>query len=336
MKLDRNELAAEMLVNQLQTARVGIIVRGLVGVNPGQVTALAASKLKYPLYVAVVGDYPTSNSEMNITLTDNIESAVAWRNLPSLAGKIIVFIQNESRKSHSLSDFDILTARDLARYLLDIAKQNLDANEPQIKFWEALKQETATFPLPMIEDFVQAVYHDKDNPEVIPNNLWRLGLLRDEAILDKNKEVTERLRRNRDLIEKMGQLSEQTRRRIGSVLIQAKGEAAQRLRTAFSLVKAFYFRGNLEDVLRQLDFATVEQLLETGRPLPTMPLLEPVEFESDPEMPEVDQIEEEREDYKVIAPEKPLRGKALQQAVADCVVRGDPEAQQGLHELGEF
>lgn len=335
MKLDRNELTAETLVNQLQTTQVGVIVRGLSGVDPGLITSLAAAKLNYPLHVAVVGDYSMTASP-NITLATDIESAVAWRNLPSLARRIVVFIQNESRKSHSLSDFDTLTARDLARHLLSLAEQNLNTNEPQVKFWAALRHEAATFPLQMIEDFVKAVYADKENPEAISNNLWRLGLLGDESILDKNKEVTERIRRNRELIEKMGQLSEQSRRRIGSVLTRAKGDEAERLRTAFSLVKEFHFRGN-RDVLNKLDFATVEQLLETGRPLPATAQAEPKILEEPvKEEDEPNRLREEGEDYHVVEVEKPLKGKALQQAVAGCVVKNDPDTQQGLRELGEF
>jgi hypothetical protein len=60
-----------------------------------------------------------TTSASNITLATDIESAVAWRNIPSLARRIVVFIQNESRKSHSLSDFDTLTARDLASFCLE-------------------------------------------------------------------------------------------------------------------------------------------------------------------------------------------------------------------------
>lgn len=99
----------------------------------------------------------------------------------------------------------------------------------------------------MIEDFVEAAYRDKDNTQAIANNLWRLGLLCDEAILNTNKNIADRIRRNRELIEKMGQLSDQSRRRIGVVLTRAKNEDGQRLREAFSRVKEFYFRGNRDD-----------------------------------------------------------------------------------------
>ena len=114
MTLNRNQLTAAMLVKRLQAEKVGLIVRGLTGIDPGQIAALAAEQLNCPLYVACVGDYTITNDHLSVTLTQSIESAVAWRNQPDLGGPILVFIQNDSRKSHSLAEFDELTARDLA------------------------------------------------------------------------------------------------------------------------------------------------------------------------------------------------------------------------------
>jgi hypothetical protein len=326
-----------MLVKRLQAEKVGLIVRGLTGIDPGQIAALAAEQLNRPLYVACVGDYTITNGHLSVTLTQSIESAVAWRNQPDLGGPILVFIQNDSRKSHSLAEFDELTARDLATHLLETAEQVLTDNEPQTQFWAALRQETANFPLSMLEDFVQAVSDQRASPAAIIDNLWRLGLLRDEAILDRGKSVSERVQRNRELIEKMGLLSEQNRRRIGSVLVRVRGEESDRLRRAFLTLKEFYFRGQIE-ALRQLDFATVEQLIEAGRPLPQTPPPQPA-----PPEPTLEEIwladTLALDDVPADEPtqsDRPLRGKELQQTIAECAASYTPENQQGLRQLGEF
>ncbi|WP_420640464.1 DNA translocase FtsK [Candidatus Leptofilum sp.] len=324
MNPNRNELIAEMLGNHLPQCRLGIIIKDINTISPSEIASLVATKSGGPLYVAAIGDYPSSPQTESIISSNNIESAVAWRNDPELAGKIVVFLQGEVHKSHSLSDFDILTARDLTKFILGKAQVNLADNEPQVKFWKALQDEAATFPLSMIEDFVQAVEQDRNNTSAIANNMWKLGLLCDSALLDKNQNSKERLRRNRELIEAMGQLSEQSRRRIGNVLTKAEGADAKRLSEAFTLLKQFYFRGNRK-VLQNLDFATVEQLLAAGRPLPR----------SRKKTPSTKSIENNGE-YEVDELEKPLRGQALHKAIAHCVVSQDPESQEGLQELGEF
>jgi len=182
-----------------------------------------------------------------------------------------------------LADFDELTPRDLAQHLIEVAERQLTDNDPQTQFWTALQADTAALPLPMLEDFVRAVYARREDPTAIIDNLWQLGLLRDKAILDRGQNVTERLERNRELIEDMGQLSEQSRRRIGTVLAKAKGEEADRLRRAFAAILDFYSRGQLE-TLGRLELVTVEQLLEAGRPLPASARPEPSPV--DPELVE--------------------------------------------------
>lgn len=334
---NRDELTADMLAKQLVSTRVGIILRGLSGIDPGLIATKVSIKLDHPLHVAYVGDYSTSTEGQNIVLANNIESAVAWRNQPELAGQIIVFIQNESRKSHSLNEFDELTARDLAQHLINVAETQLTVNEPQTQFWAALREETANFPLPMIEDFVREVNGQQENPQAIIDNLWRIGLLRDNAILDRGQNVTVRIQHNRELIEKMGQLSEQSRRRIGSVLAKVRGDDAEPLRQAFASIKEFYFRGRVE-ILGQLDVATVEQLLEAGRPMPAVAHSKPIDEEAEKDTPliEEEQIKEDDADYDIIKPDKPLKGKALQKEISQLAIDGNDEAQKGLRELGEF
>lgn len=285
---------------------------------------------------AYIGDYEAATDAPNVTLADNIESAVAWRSRPDLAQRIVVFIQNDSRKAHSLNEFTELTARDLARHLIDVAETELTGNEPQTQFWQALRDETANFPLPMLEQFVLAVAEQPDDPQAIIKHLWRLGLLRDEALLDRGQNITDRLQRNRELIEKMGQLSEQSRRRIGSVLAKVKGPEADPLRQALAAIKAFYNRGQVE-VLGQLEFTTVQRLLEAGRPLPKPKPTPPPEPEPIIEdAPDDELLQEESADYDTTPPDRPLRGKELQKEVSNLAVSGDDEAQAGLQEVGDY
>ena len=71
------------------------------------------------LYCAAVGYAGIDPKEMDgYTLSDSIEKAVLWRSMPDLAGRIIAVISNDTDKLHSLAEFDIVTTRDLSRYLI--------------------------------------------------------------------------------------------------------------------------------------------------------------------------------------------------------------------------
>lgn len=331
---DRNLLTAELILEHMRSARVGIIVRDITDIEPSIVANHIAAKVEHPLYVAYIGNYSVSDIPATVTMADNIESAVAWRNDPGCAGHIIVFIQGESRKSHSLSEFDDFTARDLAKHLINVTESLLTANEPQTQFWSALRNEAANFPLKMLEEFVLAVQRNQDNPQVIIDNMWRIGLMRDAAILNRGENVAQRIRRNREIIEKMGQLSEQSRRRIGSVLTKARGADVDRLRQAFVLIKEFFVRGN-RDVLRQLDLSTAEGLLEQGRPFPVRANPQDQQDKDVSQEPKVNE-EDEEEENSTRNPDKPLQGRQLQHVISQLAVSGSDDAQHGLRQLGEY
>ncbi|HEX7998848.1 MAG TPA: FtsK/SpoIIIE domain-containing protein [Pyrinomonadaceae bacterium] len=330
MQFNRDELAGAVIAERLNNARVGVVVRDLADIKVDRVAAFAADQLDRPLHVAAV-DYPLASKPPKLTLTFDIEKAVLWRSQPDLAGQIVVFVQGEKKRLHSLEDLDTVTARDLAYQLLTTAGRELSSNLPQTKFWDALRDEAATFPLSKIEDFVKAVYAAKKNVDAIPDNLWQLGLLKDGAILQTNRDPSERLRRNRELIVEMSQLSEQSRKRMSSVLAKAHGSKQAGLRNAFKDLMEFFRRGG-DDILKRLDVATVEQLLRAGRPLPSSSTSAAV-------LDNVDDVNDnengEPVDPPPPPPERPLRGRSLVEAVAQLAVRTDKEAEKGLHEFGE-
>lgn len=335
MQFNRNELAGAVIAERLSNARIGVVVRDLTDIKVDRVAAFAADKLDRALHVAAV-DYPLASRPPKLTLTSDIEKAVLWRSRPDLAGQIVVFVQGEKKRLHSLEDLDTVTARDLAHQLLTTASRELSSNLPQTKFWEALRDEAATFPLSKIEDFVKAVYADKKSVDSIPNNLWQLGLLRDGAILQANRDPRERLRRNRELIVEMSQLSEQSRKRMSSVLAKAQGSKQAGLRSAFKDLMEFFRRGG-NDILQRLDVATVEQLLRAGRPLPSSGAATAAALDNVDDADTVDtaDTDENGEPAGAPPPDKPLRGRALVEAVAQLAVRNDKEAEQGLREFGE-
>lgn len=327
--LSRNELAAITISERLKATRVGVISKGLDNIEPGKVANMVSETLERSLCVSIVG-YADIQVGSNITLSGNIEDAVDWRSTPELAGSILVFIQDEVPKLHSLGDLEFINSRNLTHQLIKWAAESREVSttQPQVKFWEALAKESATFPLNLVEDFVNSIYSDRSNLNAIPENLWRLGLLKDEALLSSNRDPVERLQRNRELLVEIGLLSEQSRKRLSGVLSRASSVDRERLQSSFISLKNYY-RTGAKNVLKLLDLSTVEELIRASRPNTISSTRRGNGISS----PAGDEANGGNVDPNVSS--RPLRGRQLADLIADQTVNGSEESQQGLQELGE-
>ena len=180
--IDKQGLVTELIRQNLGETKVGIIVKGIDGIDPESiVTALTSDGQR--LYVSVIGYTEISErSESSYYITNSIEKAVLWRSNPKCAGSIIVFIKAETDKLHSLSEFESISTRDVTRFLIEKQLRN-DNNTPTKNFWLALEKTSDYYTYNAVQDFVSSV-SDSTNPEdAIPKNMWRLNLLEDKDIL---------------------------------------------------------------------------------------------------------------------------------------------------------
>lgn len=73
------------------------------------------------IYMAAVGyGISTDVEKSEYTLTPSIEKAVLWRSVPEYAGNIVVFVKTDTDKLHSLAEFDVISLRDVSKYLLEL------------------------------------------------------------------------------------------------------------------------------------------------------------------------------------------------------------------------
>ncbi|KYH30632.1 FtsK/SpoIIIE domain-containing protein [Neomoorella mulderi] len=317
MQLERNQLVAGALVERLTKAKVGVVVKGLNGIDPIVISKLAGETLGKLLAVCVVGYGRISEETDGITFSNNLESAVDWRNTPDIAGRIVVFIRDDIPKLHSLGDLDTLTERDVTEHLLTLAEEKLADNIPRGNFWKALHAESATFPLNLVEDFVKAVFSEKENQDAIINNLWRLGLLRDDQLFKHNQDAQKRLVRNRELLVEIGLMSDESRKRLTRVLAKAMGDRRDHLRKAFLDLQQFY-RTRDFSVLKRLDVETVEELIKAGKAPKTQ------EVQSGCKKQGNDNSEDQSK-YEQI-----LKGRRAVEAISQCLVKGDEDAEKTL------
>ena len=316
--MNKQELVSALLSRSLSEIKVGIIVKGIDGIDPEEIIKTLASEEKQ-LYAAAVGyTEVVEHSEKLYDITDSIEKAVLWRSMPECAGRIIVFIKNDTDKLHSLAEFEVITTRDIARYLVETQINSVN-NTPTNNFWSALQATSDYYTFDALYDFVDAVAASNSPSEAIPQNMWRLNLLEDTEILGTKSNPVERLAKNRDLIFAIGQLSEDSRKKLSRSLVRTKAKDKERLQKAYRSLQNLYKYGS-RDTLKALNFDTVQELFSASQKTEKKKKDNPTTPGETPNPPEeIDTT--------------PIRPKELDRIISDTVVFGDEEGQENIREL---
>lgn len=323
--MDKQSLVIGLLLEKMADSKVGILAKGISDIQPAVIAAELSAKRKSHIYIAAVGYGISADiEEAEYTLTPSIEKAVLWRSVPEYAGNIIVFVKIDTDKLHSLAEFDVFSLKDVSKYLLELQISN-ESNTPTQNFWRALQQTSDYYSFEAIMEFVQAVSNAETVAEAIPNNMWRLNLLCDADILGTKYKPDERLTRNRELIFAIGQLSEDSRKKLSRSLARTKGDDRVRLQNAYNLLQNLYKYGN-RDTLRQLDFATVQELFSASK------ANESKRKKKNPPK-SLDGTEIDTPD--VTSEAAPIRPKELGQLISDAIVNGDEDDVAAVKELLE-
>lgn len=317
--MNKQELVTALLCRHLSEIKVGIIVKGVDDILPEEIIKAIASEEKH-LYAAAIGyDEVIEHSDELYDITGSIEKAVLWRSMPECAGSIIVFIRNDTDKLHSLAEFEVITTRDTARYLVE-TQINSDNNTPTNNFWTALQATSDYYTFDALYDFVSAVAASDKPAEAIPHNMWRLNLLEDSEILGSKSNPVERLAKNRDLIFAIGQLSEDSRKKLSRALVRTKAKDKERLQKAYRSLQNLYKYGS-RDTIKALDLETVQELFSASQKTEKKKKKEePTPNGETPNVPEE-------------ADTTPIRPKELDRIISDAVVFGDEEDQENIRDL---
>ncbi|OQB13593.1 MAG: DNA translocase FtsK [Firmicutes bacterium ADurb.Bin193] len=318
--MDKQALVAELLRKHLGCVKTGIIIKGIEGINPESIVSQLVDT-NAQLYTAIIGyGKVTKSHEANYEITDLIEKAVLWRSMPECARRILVFIKNDTDKLHSLAEFDVISTRDVSRFLLEQQLKN-DNNTPTHNFWTALKDTSDYYTFDALYEFVSAVSRSDNSAEAIPENMWRINLLSDSKILGTKSDPKERLAKNRDLIFSIGQLREDSRKKLSRSLARSKVSDKERLQKAYHSLQSLYKYGKRE-TLRDLDMETVQELFSASQ-------------ESDnkrkkalpPKPEDPSNIEE------TLPESTPIKPKELDVLISDAVVFGGDEELENIQDL---
>lgn len=317
--IDKQELVVQLLSERLSEAKVGIIFKGIAGISPEDVVRRLSEYSGKHLYMAAVGyDGITEKEEEDYSITPYVEKAVLWRSIPVYAGSIIVFILNDTDKLHSLAEFENLSFRDLTRFLIELQIKN-ESNTPTLNFWKALQQTADYYSFDVVYEFVDAVTASATVSDAIPVNMWRLNLLCDKNILGTKSKPEERLAKNRELIFAIGQLSEDSRKKLSRSLARTKGKDKDRLQNAYTTLQNLYKYGK-KSTLQELDYDVVQELFSVSKAIENKKKKDETNLDS----------EGNEGDSNDSAP---IRPKELGMLVSDAIVSGDDESLENVKEL---
>ena len=320
--LKKQELILGLLLEKLANTKVGILVKGISEISPKDIAKELAIKRNAHIYMAAVGYGLTDDIEKSeYTLTPFVEKAVLWRSIPEYAGSIVVFVKEDTDKLHSLAEFDNLSLRDVSKYLLKL-QITREINKPTDNFWRALQKTSDYYAFDAILEFVQTVTTSNNVAEAISSNMWRLNLLCDTEILSTKFKPEERLTRNRELIFAIGQLSEDSRKKLSRSLARTKDSDRDRLQSAYSALQNLYKYGKRE-TLQKLNFGTVQELFSASK------ANEAKKRKITPKS----QDENDDNTTDVTAVATPIRPKELGQIISNTIINGDDDDIASIKEL---
>jgi hypothetical protein len=262
----KQELLISVLSERLLQSKVGLLVKDISDILPTQIMqSLTVDKTGF-VSIAVGYDCIDLDTDSYVLRT-RIEEAVKWRSEPERAGKIILFVCTDSDKLHSLKELDIITIRSISECLINEMVKDAQDNQnmPTLTFWKSLKGSIDNFSFETLYEFADAVENATDKSKAIPENMWRLGLLCDFLILDAKIKADERLYQNQKLIIAIGQISEDHRKRMATVLAkETDANKKVRFQSAYRGLQNFFKYGKKE-TLKDLDYETVRELLISAK-----------------------------------------------------------------------
>lgn len=251
------EILFKVIFNSFERKDIGVIINGINDLDIDSFLSLLDSKIDKKYYVAII-DYPVQdNHYSNLEIAKNIEKAVEWRSTPDCAQRIIVILKNDTAKMHSLAEFSTISTRDISTYLVK-SYIKVSSNVPIKKFWEAIEENIANFPYILLADFCKN--SDNDNASSLLDNLWRLGLIRDNYLFNTNNDISQLIVRNQEVLHQMATLNDVSRRRLSNSLAKSTGSEQAEMKKNHDLILD-YFKYGKKETLKGLDMKYVEKLI---------------------------------------------------------------------------
>ena len=308
--INKNNILSSLIVEKLQSTKVGLLIKSIDDIDPVTIiSSVCNNQSVNELFVSCIGYGDLSVNVAKCCFSTSVESSVEWRSNPKYAGKIITFVKDDSPKLHSLSDFDTINNIDLSRSLI-VLQINKAENKPTIEFWKVLTCDElkGIYSYSMLQEFINALENESSD---IGDNLWILNLLPDRNVL--SGDIKSRLIDNHKHIIEIGQLSEESRKRLSRSLMNVEDDEKEELQCAYNNLQS-YFKYGQKNTLKELSYELVRRLLTAAKKTQKTPK-------------QGDETDPTPNTTKQISP------KELDTLISDSLVNGDQNDEQDLQDL---
>lgn len=258
MKLTKNDLISSFLEEDISNGKtkIGYLLKGISNISPIEISEQIQKRTEKKVFLISVGYSETVTDNDNIIYYEQIEKAVELRSIRDLSGIILTFVREDVDKLHSLAEFEKVTSKMLKEFLL-LKEIEKSTNVPVRNFWIAINKRNDLFSLDSIINFIAVLSSDESK---IPQNMWILNLLNDEGILSTNNSALDRIEKNRQYIEKISQLTAESRKRISLSIKRANANNREQLMRTNKKLKDYFKYGN-PDTLREISYDDVFKLI---------------------------------------------------------------------------
>lgn len=214
--------------------------------------------------------------ESGVRIANEVGTAIQWRNGESGGfdwngksnpDRIVVVVREEPAKINSLHRFEQLPIGRIRQRIAQImqSRSPFAENEPAQEVWSSLEGEFGdAFDLKSVADYASKVsgFEGHEAIGALGENLHILLLLPDGKLTDNADKVAKRLNDNKDLVDRITNISSRDEQRLTNSILQAEGATRQERAEVIDTIRE-YQRGNRER-LQNLQFSKVDQLLSTS------------------------------------------------------------------------
>lgn len=279
---------ADRINTALTTEPLGVIIESPPRFDTDAFVDTLCSDADYDIGLALVGiseaDVPSlqeAASESSVRITDEVSTAVKWRNGTEtdyewedqhVPERTVVLVRGDHSRLGSLHRLTSIPLGEITLQIADrmLSLEHFEDNAPARAVWNTLGNDLRDrFGIPAIADYAVAVNRDSRQASLnaLGDELYRLRLFSDPG-LDVPDEIPERLADNLDLVSRVSHMANADRRRLMNSIREEEDDEREERGQIVERLRRFERTAD-SAILADLTYEEVDEVFSTSSQSPT-------------------------------------------------------------------
>lgn len=279
---------ADRINTALTTEPLGVIIESPPRFDTDAFVDTLCSDADYDIGLALVGiseaDVPSlqeAASESSVRITDEVSTAVKWRNGTEtdyewedqhVPERTVVLVRGDHSRLGSLHRLTSIPLGEITLQIADrmLSLEHFEDNAPARAVWNTLGNDLRDrFGIPAIADYAVAVNRDSRQASLnaLGDELYRLRLFSDPG-LDVPDEIPERLADNLDLVSRVSHMANTDRRRLMNSIREEEDDEREERGQIVERLRRFERTAD-SAILADLTYEEVDEVFSTSSQSPT-------------------------------------------------------------------